>query len=397
MGNFSATVRSVGAPDPIVGRAVAEGRDPVAVARSLRDQIAALGVAQPTLVVAFASCQLDPDAMAAALSAAFAPAPVIGCTSHGEIAGGGDRQGAAVVLAIASPRLRVAPALAPDLRRSVLRSSRAAVVDAAAQLGATTEQLDPRRHVALTLVDGRSGVEESFCLATAATAPHIRFVGGSASDDFGPEARTRVFLGGRAHADAGVVALVESDLPFAVIESEHMIPSQVRTVVTAADPERRRVLELDGFPAPRRYRQLVERLGGGEVDDVVASSFPFATYIAGRPYVRSVVKVEDDALVVAAAIDPGTVLRVMRPGDLVGTTAAALEAAAAEVGGSLSAVIAFSCLGRHREALTRGERAALAAAYDRAPLIGFHSFGEQVGALLVNHTLTGLAFGGTHA
>jgi hypothetical protein len=390
MGNFSATVRPVAAPDPIVRRAVADGRDPRAAANELRD---AIGDIEPTLVVAFASWRVDPDSAADALAEAFAPAPVIGCTSHGELAAGGDHEGSIAALAIASPRLRVAPALAADLRRSVLRSSRAAVIDAAALLDTTPDALDPRRHVAMTFVDGRSGFEESFCLATAATAPHIRFVGGSASDGYGPEPRTRVFFGGRAHVDAGVVALIESDLPFAVIESEHMVPSQVRSVVTAADPERRRVLELDGFPAPGRYRKLVERLGGGEVDDVVASTFPFATYIGGRPYVRSVVKIDDDALVFAAAVDPGTVLRMMRPGDLVGSTSSALDAAAIEVGGELAAVIAFSCLGRHREALGRGDRAALGAAYDRAPLIGFHSFGEQIGALLVNHTLTGLAFG----
>jgi len=56
-------------------------------------------------------------------------------------------------------------------------------------------------------------------------------------------------------------------------------------------------------------------------------------------------------------------------------------------------VIAFSCLGRHYEATTGGARAALGELYDAAPLVGFHSFGEQKGPLLVNHTLTGLALG----
>jgi hypothetical protein len=376
----------------IVRRAVVAGRDPARVAAGLRDQLRDVMPA-PSLVVAFASWQIDPDAMAAALAETFAPAPVIGCTSQGEIGAGGDHEGSVVALAIASPRVRVATAVAADLRRSVLRSSHGAVVEAAARLGLGPDTLDPRRHVALTLVDGRTGVEESFCLGSAATAPHIRFVGGSASDGFGDPPRTRVFADGRAHADAGVVTLIESDLPFTVIESEHMVPSQVRSVVTAAEPDGRRVLELDGYPAVKRYRELVECLGGVAVDDLLASSFPFATYIGGKPYVRSVVHIDDDALVFAAAIDAGTVLRVMRPGDLVGSTIEALDGASREVGGELAAVIAFSCLGRHHEAITRGERAALAAVYDRAPLVGFHSFGEQAGALLVNHSLTGLAFG----
>jgi hypothetical protein len=83
----------------------------------------------------------------------------------------------------------------------------------------------------------------------------------------------------------------------------------------------------------------------------------------------------------------------MRAGDLVGSTKLALTNAAAEVGGDLRAVIAFSCLGRHYESRTTDTREALGQLYDRTPLVGFHSLGEQKGPLLVNHTLTGLALG----
>jgi hypothetical protein len=244
------------------------------------------------------------------------------------------------------------------------------------------------------MVDGRCGFEESFCLGSASTAPQIRFVGGSASDGFPVEPATRVFFDGRAHGDAGVVAVLEPGQPFTVIESEHMIPTELRTVVTAADHRRRVVHELDGVPAARRYQELIRASGSDEtLDDAVASSYPFAAYVAGRPYVRSVSRVMGDNLQFACAIEVGAVLRLMRPGDLVGTTERALAAAAAEVGGRPAAILAFSCLGRHREAQTRGLVAPLVALYRRAPLVGFHSFGEQAGALLVNHTLTGLMLG----
>jgi hypothetical protein len=84
----------------------------------------------------------------------------------------------------------------------------------------------------------------------------------------------------------------------------------------------------------------------------------------------------------------------MRPGDLIGTTKRDLAAAAEHVGGSMSALLAFSCVGRHWEAASRGIEAELAAAYAAYPTMGIQSFGEQSGMLLVNHTLTGLAIGG---
>jgi hypothetical protein len=346
-----------------------------------------------SLVVAFSAHRLDPDDVARRLEAAFPGVPVIGCTSCGELGSGGDLEGTLGALAIGSDRLRVGIGIAPDLQRSALRSSRAAVIEAAAALGHTPGQLQPTRHVGIALVDGRSGFEESFCLGSAATAPQIRFVGGSASDGLEPAPRARVIAGGRAHPGAGLVAVLETDLPFAVIESEHMVPTSVRVVVTGADPERRRVHELDGRPAARRYADLLAALGMPAVDAVLASSFPFALYVGGHPYVRSIADIEGDTLVFASAVDPGAILRLMRSGDLVGTTRQALTAATAEVGGDVRAIVAFSCFGRHREALTSGVRGDLAAIYAAYPLVGFHSFGEQTGPLLVNHTLTGLALG----
>jgi hypothetical protein len=377
--------------DPMVRRAHVDATDPEGAVARLAD---ALGPGDWRLLVVFASVQLDADRVIAALDRTFPGVPLMGCTSHGEISAGGDHTGTVAALAIASPRLRVGLGLAPDLARSALRSSRAAVVDAATALGTSIDQLQPSRHVGIALVDGRSGFEESFCLGSAATAPQLRFVGGSASDNFEEPSRARVFFGGKAHAGAGVVALLETDLPFAVIESEHMLPTEERVVVTAAEPERRRVLELDGRPAVKRYAELLRAQGMPKLDSVIASSFPFALYVGGRPYVRSIAEIDGDALVTASAIDPGAILRLMRAGDLVGSTRQALIDAAGEVGGDLRAVIAFSCLGRHREALTSGARPALANLYDQNPLVGFHSFGEQCGPLLVNHTLTGLALGG---
>jgi hypothetical protein len=91
-------------------------------------------------------------------------------------------------------------------------------------------------------------------------------------------------------------------------------------------------------------------------------------------------------------VEPGHVLRVMTSGDLVATTRRDLSSAAARVG-SMAALLAFSCIGRHWEANARALDRALAAAYAAYPTTGFQSMGEQTGMLLVNHTLTGLAIG----
>ncbi len=383
-------MRAVREPQLVARRVVVSGHDPDVAAAAIAR---ACGDPTPQLVIVFATWRCDPIALAKALAAALPRSRVIGCTTRGEIATGGDHEDTVVALSLASPSLRVGVGVAPELSRHVLRSSRAAVVEAAAELGRAPEELERLRHVAITMIDPRARVQESFCLGVAATASRIQFVGGAASDGHADPAVTRVFCDGQVHADAAVVAILETALPFAVLQIEHMIPTEIRTVVTRADPERRLILELDGHPAAARYRALIARAGGpAVVDDQVAASYPFATYVGGAPYVRSVVRLEGDALAMVVAFDPGAVLRLMRAGDLVGATERAFASACAEVG-EPGALIAFSCVARHIEATARGCRAELARIYDRVPMIGFHSLGEQAGPLMVNHTLTGLVIG----
>jgi hypothetical protein len=349
---------------------------------------AALGA--PALVIVFASSALPVAPLAAALTARFSGARVMGCTTEGELGPDGVCVESAVALALYAPAVRAGVGPARELRGRMLTASRAAVITAARELGRSPLELDPRRHVAVTLFDPRGAAPEGFCLATAATAPQIQFVGGGASHL--PGAAPRVFLDGELVDGGGVIAVLETELPFAVVGWEHMVPTPARAVVTRADHERRVVHELDGVPALARYRALVAAHGGEITDSASAAVFPFARYVEGKPYVRSVRELRGDDLVMACAVEAGQILRLMRTGDLVGTTDRELAAADAQVGG-MCALLAFSCMARDHEARRFGLGTGLGAVYKRYPVVGFHSFGEQLGATLVNHTLTGLAIG----
>jgi hypothetical protein len=140
-----------------------------------------------------------------------------------------------------------------------------------------------------------------------------------------------------------------------------------------------------------RLRELVAQLG--DKLDEPRPSHSFARYVDGLPYVRSMTHLKGDHIHLASAVEPGHVLRIMRPGDLIGTTRRDLASACEKVGGTMSALLAFSCIGRHWEATSRNLERELADAYAAYPTVGFQSFGEQSGMLLVNHTLTGLAIG----
>jgi hypothetical protein len=370
--------------DPIARQAFAAGRDPGELARRLADALA-----DPGLQVAFvfADHRLDPGPLAA-LHHKLA-APVVGCSAPGVIGGPGGGEPAAVALGLYGDWVRVGIGVATDLSRAALGGSDHAVHRAATALGTSADALDPARHIAITMMHGRYDGEEAFCIGSAAAAPRIRYVGGCTVTDPDPNGRTCVWVNGEVMSDAGVVTVLDSDQPFHAVASAHLVPTEIKTVVTAATG--RVIEELDGRPAAPRLRQLISGLGQ-RLDDE-RPSYAFARYLDGVPYVRSLCRVSGDHLILACAVEPGHILRVMQAGDLIATTRRDLAAAATRVGGTMAAFLAFSCMGRHLEAQSRGLDHELLAAYGAYPTVGFQTLSEQSGMLLVNHTLTGLAIG----
>jgi hypothetical protein len=365
-------------------RITAAGDDVAVVADAL---IAGLGTDPFALVMVFADWRLDPAILATAMARAFAPTPVVGCTTIGVI---GERPGTATAVGLRRDAVRVGIGVAPELSTSALARSRDAVQRAVAGLGITVGELDPARHVALTLLDGKCGHEEAFCIGSAAAAARIRVVGGAAATELASDRRAFVWANGEVLADAGLVIALDCAVPFEAVTSCHLVATDVKTVVTAASG--RTIDELDGQPAAARLHALVDRLGG-TLDDAQPSQYSLARFVDGVPYVRSMTRIEGSQVRIACAVEVGHVLRLMQPGDLIDVTERDLAAVDARIGG-ISALFAFSCIGRHWEASARGLDAPLARAYAAYPTTGFQTYGEQSGMLLVNHTLTGLAIGG---
>jgi hypothetical protein len=377
--------------EPIARQVFVAGRGPDELARTLADRLAGPGL---RIAFVFADRQLDPAALAGLHRELGAP--VVGCSAAGVIGprSPGAEPGVAG-LGLYGDWIRAGIAVATDLSGAALTHSHDAVHRAAAALGTSADALEPGRHVAITMVDGRYDREEAFCIGTAAAAPRIRFVGGCTSTDHDDRASPRtsmptsVWVDGEVLTDAGVVVVLESDHPFHAVSSAHLVPTELKTVVTAVSG---RVIEqLDGRPAAPRLRQLIASIG--DRLDEPRPAHAFARYINGVPYVRTLHEVAGDHLILTCAVEPGHVLRVMQPGDLLGATRRDLATATTRVGGSIAAFLAFSSTARHDESVARGTDHELAAAYAACCAVGFHTPSEQSGMLLVNHTLTGLAIG----
>ncbi len=337
----------------------------------------------------FASPRYDADEVGRALGEL--PLPAFGCTTAGEISPAGFSEDTLVGAWIDAPGLRFGASVLEGVDQADFAAGRQAVERAAAALGDPVSTLDPRKHVALLLCDGVVGREETLAASMAATMPEIALVGGSAAAG-GAYTAAHLFYGGRTLTNAAILLILRWGSPFVVLKADHHEPTEVRTVVTRADPERRLVFELDGRPAAERYAELLG-LPRGELDLASASASPFACFVDGVPYVRSVSSLEGTALRFACAVAEGVVLRLTRATDLPGSTLNALEGAKARLGCEPALLVAFNCFGRYLLAKRDGTMEALGRALASIPVLGFNTYGEQFGGLHVNHTLTGVLLG----
>lgn len=366
-------------------QARASSTDPERAADELAERIGQPGA---SVVLYFATPDADMPGLARAMEARFG-CPTIGCTTAGEItAEHGHEQGTIVAASIASARLRVhSVVLGPE----DLASAERLRVASEGLLSRLELGLGPDRCFAMSICDGLSMREERLAAGVAGSLGGIPMVGGSAGDGLAFES-TMVALDGHAASGCAVLSLVETDHPFETFKSHHFAPTESRLVITAADPETRRVHEINGEPAAAGYAKAIgiepERLS-----PEVYSAHPVMLRVGGRHYVRSIQRANDDgSLTFYCAIDNGLVLRVGEGRGLTTSLEEQVRRIRERVPG-LAMTIGFDCVLRRLELMEKGLRDEAARLVREARMFGFSTYGEQINGLHVNQTFTGVALG----
>ncbi|MTE00338.1 GfdT [Paracoccus sp. YIM 132242] len=340
--------------------------------------------ANPGLVLIFGAHGPDLATLDAVLRAGLPEGCVIaGCSSAGEIGPDGYASDSIVAIGFPAAHFRASALVLPHLDALPVSDWMAALRRLQAGFGP-----DPQRSLfGLLLVDGLAGQEDALVATIDAALPSVPTLGGSAGDGLFFR-QTWLLAGGKVVTNVAVFLLVETDLAVSEITFAHFSPTATRVVVTAAIPEKRRILELNAEPAAAEYA----RLTGIATDALTPTDFarhPLLLRMGRHHHVRAIsAQTGDGGLSLLSAIDTGTVLTLGRAEDMTQGFAEAL----ASLPRPPLMVLGFDCILRRLALEREGLRDQMSELLARYRVAGFNTYGEQHSGMHVNQTFVGLAF-----
>ncbi|MFQ3788046.1 nitric oxide-sensing protein NosP [Halomonas sp. A29] len=342
-------------------------------------------------VLFFCSAEYDLPALAAALEAHLGGVKLCGCTTAGELGVDGYSRGSIVAVGFDHRAFTLDYRLIRELDAFTLLDAQR-ITDQLMDHCVRSGVAPLKGHTfAMTLLDGLSACEEQVLLTLTSVLAGIPHFGGSAGDD-NRLTGTHVYGEGAFHAQAAVVLMVNTELDFEVLSTHHLRPRGEKLVVTAADCEGRRVLELNAEPAALEYARLV----GCSVEALSPEVFarhPLAVKLHDKTYVRAIQGVNPDlSLNFYCAVETGIVMTAMHGTDLLEDLGREIDAITERLGPA-ECILGCDCFLRRLELEQDGLQAAAKAFYRRQRVLGFNTYGEHCNGLHLNQTFSGVFIG----
>lgn len=383
---MNATPRDI--TDQKIRRTVTSATDAVLAADKISTDLMQDAI---SLVILFFSPTLSSDLFATEIGRRFPGIPVVGCTTAGEITPLGHRHNSITGVSFAGPDFHAAVRGIPDVRCFSVADGRDLVQSALHDLEERAPNWPPEQVFAMLLIDGLDACEESVVSAIHRELGPIPLFGGSAGDElsFGT---TKVLWESAFRQHSAALVLVATNHPFRVFKTEQFTSSGEKMVVTAADPVRRTVREINAEPAAEEYARMV----GVSIDrltPMIFANYPVVVRVGNMPYVRSIQKVNaDGSLTFFCAIDEGIVFTVAKGMDIEKDLLRVFEDIQLAIDRP-ELIIGCDCILRSLELDEKEIGKRISDLMRINNVVGFNTYGEQFHAMHVNQTFTGVAIG----
>jgi hypothetical protein len=331
----------------------------------------------PGALVVFAAPQHDHQAMLWAIKNELPDTLIVGASSAGEFTNVTSGQGLACAMGLVGDDV----VFASSVGRNLKTDATAAAQEIVSRFTPTPSAQYPFR-AALVLADALAGHADILVdQLTLATAGQYQFFGGGAGDNAQFQ-KTTVFCGLEVMSDAAVALEIRSSKPLGVGVSHGWTPASRAYRVTASDGMR--MISLDGFPAIEAFEEHAE-----ETHQNLDRNEPLPFFLhniigvdTGTDHrLRVPLAVDGEgAVVCAAAVPMGSVVRIMRTSTDSAVSAAkeAANAAMAALGGPPAAALFFDCVAtRLRMGDEFGsELSSVQERFSNVPLTGCNTHGQ---------------------
>jgi hypothetical protein len=360
---------------------IGHSADPDAARAGAHAASAAMTGADVRLVVVLGAISYDLSALLAGVRSVTGDAPLVGCSTHGEIMAGGPVDGTVLVVVLGGEGFSATVASV----EGVTGRQRAAGAELARTLG---RAIDERPHRVLmlftdSLLRDQEDILRGIYEVLGAAVP---LFGGAAADRWAMD-RTFQFDGGRVLYRSVVGVMLASDAPLSIGVGHGWTPVGEPMVVTACADGR--VLTLDDRPALDEFLRRVDAPAEAYTDPMVFKPFaltrPIGVERRSGPEVRNLATEVDmvGRTIGGGGNIPQGALTWIMAGDresILAAVSRTCEEAIAGLGGQRPlGLLAFSCSAL-RKVLgpdgTRREGELIAAAADGAPFAGFYTCGE---------------------
>ncbi|MDR2392361.1 MAG: FIST C-terminal domain-containing protein [Planctomycetota bacterium] len=364
-----------------------------AAAEAIRNKLTGI---DPVQVCFFAGKNYEHTVLAAAVQDAFPGAVTFGCSSSGELEGVRMTRNSVSAMAFGKDVFGLfEPVLISRTGRdggslSVCESVGAAMGGIEKRLERKLDSLDHSKYVGMILADGIHYFVEP-AVERIGDFTNIYCVGGIAGDDI-QFRETPIYLNGRSYVDTLLFILAEPAGKFDFLKTQGLQVFPTTFTVTRADASARIVNELNGVPAVKAYCDAVgmapEKLS---LED--CQVWPLALMVGEEPFLRVVLgALPDGSLQLFHAVNEGMRMKLSHTENIVASTARALAAKKAEMGGNISAILHFNCAARQLALEKDGEAEQFSQLFNGCHHAGFSSHGE-IYIAIANQTSTMLLFG----
>lgn len=368
--------------------------DSVEAAQELYKQV---GQDNISFAMFFCSPKYDLALLGKTLHGLFKQAPLIGCTTAGEIGPNGMQQNGIVGVSIQSDNFTAITDLISNLTSFKIENGISSCIALKNTLRERGIAFDNNNTFFLTLVDGLSKKEEHLLTALSAATNQIPLAGGSAADGTTFKA-TSVYYRGKFHQDAALLTLVHTDIPFTVFKENAYEDSGKQVIVTQINEALNTVEEFNGEPAVKAYAEIISH----PIDSLnfnVTSNNPLALKFGKELFVRTVTFPDDTngaaKFPYSCAIEEGMILKVTKPLDTHQSITRKFEEIKETIG-DISVIFGFDCFCRQLIYQQHDNFSEMSDIMKEHNVIGFHTYGEQYHRAHVNQTFTGIALGKKH-